>query len=133
MERARAYQNRIKATASGIPDSPYTQNVQTIKTSQQHKPDTNISNMRKEENETENLGAEFDGLVMKDKPNVSWDQVIGLDDAIRAIRESIVYPTKRMDLFLLGWPRGILLYGPPGCGETFIGCCCGSGDRRLFH
>jgi SpoVK/Ycf46/Vps4 family AAA+-type ATPase len=57
---------------------------------------------------------------MKEKPNVSWDEVIGLDDAKRAIRESIVYPMKRADLFPLGWPRGILLYGPPGCGKTLL-------------
>jgi SpoVK/Ycf46/Vps4 family AAA+-type ATPase len=59
-------------------------------------------------------------LILKEKPHVSWDQVIGLDDAKSAIRESIVYPTKRIDLFPLGWPRGILLYGPPGCGKTLL-------------
>lgn len=66
------------------------------------------------------LGDEFDNLVMREKPNVSWQEVIGLDDAKRAIRESIVYPMKRSDLFPLGWPRGILLYGPPGCGKTLL-------------
>ena len=62
----------------------------------------------------------FDELVLKEKPHVKWDEVIGLDDAKRAIRESIVYPTKRSDLFPLGWPRGILLFGPPGCGKTLL-------------
>ena len=62
----------------------------------------------------------FDDLVLKEKPHVKWEEVIGLDDAKRAIRESIVYPTKRSDLFPLGWPRGILLFGPPGCGKTLL-------------
>jgi SpoVK/Ycf46/Vps4 family AAA+-type ATPase len=62
----------------------------------------------------------FDELVLKEKPHVKWEEVIGLDDAKRAIRESIVYPTKRSDLFPLGWPRGILLFGPPGCGKTLL-------------
>ena len=68
----------------------------------------------------ETTKTDFDNLVMKEKPQVAWNEVIGLEDAKRAIRESIVYPTKRLDLFPLGWPRGILLYGPPGCGKTLI-------------
>ncbi len=66
------------------------------------------------------LKASFNELVIKEKPNVKWDDVIGLDDAKRAIRESIVFPFERPDLFPLGWPRGILLYGPPGCGKTML-------------
>jgi len=62
----------------------------------------------------------FDDMIMKEKPNVKWSDVIGVDDAKNALRESIVYPTKRADLFPLGWPRGILLYGPPGCGKTIL-------------
>jgi len=66
------------------------------------------------------LKAPFNELVVREKPNVKWDDVIGLDDAKRAIRESIVFPFERPDLFPLGWPRGILLYGPPGCGKTML-------------
>jgi SpoVK/Ycf46/Vps4 family AAA+-type ATPase len=63
---------------------------------------------------------DFEELVMKEKPDVTWDQVIGLEDAKSALRESIVYPTKRPDLFPLGWPKGMLLYGPPGTGKTML-------------
>jgi SpoVK/Ycf46/Vps4 family AAA+-type ATPase len=63
---------------------------------------------------------DFEELVMKEKPDISWDEVIGLDDAKNALRESIVYPTKRPDLFPLGWPKGMLLYGPPGTGKTML-------------
>ena len=66
------------------------------------------------------LKASFNELVIREKPNVKWDDVIGLDDAKRAIRESIVFPFERPDLFPLGWPRGMLLYGPPGCGKTIL-------------
>jgi len=59
-------------------------------------------------------------IVVKSPPKISWDDIIGLDHVKKAIRESIVYPMKRPDLFPLGWPRGILLFGPPGCGKTMI-------------
>jgi len=52
--------------------------------------------------------------------SVRWSDVIGLEDAKRIIRESIVYPWLRADLFPLGWPTGILLFGPPGCGKTLL-------------
>jgi len=51
---------------------------------------------------------------------VKWDEVIGLEQAKKAIKEAIVYPVQRPDLFPLGWPRGILLFGPPGCGKTLL-------------
>jgi SpoVK/Ycf46/Vps4 family AAA+-type ATPase len=69
---------------------------------------------------------------MKEKPNVSWKEVIGLEDAKRAMRESIVYPTKRADLFPLGWPRGILLYGPPGCGKTLLAAAAAAEIEGYF-
>lgn len=52
------------------------------------------------------LKASFSELVIKEKPEVKWDDVVGLEDCKQAIRESIVFPFLRPDLFKLGWPRG---------------------------
>lgn len=123
MERANAYQNRIKALqmSHGLEEeerSPPAIDNSKQEPSNGHGTKPAASSSRSANVET--LKADFDDLVMKEKPKVSWNEVIGLEDAKRAIRESIVYPMKRADLFPLGWPRGILLYGPPGCGKTLL-------------
>jgi len=59
-------------------------------------------------------------LVVTERPMVNWAEVVGLDIAKKAVKEAIVYPVQRPDLFPLGWPRGILLFGPPGCGKTLL-------------
>jgi len=87
-------------------------------------PEERKESMRRHEKEQDD--SKFEELVMKEKPNISWKEVIGLDDAKGALRESIVYPTKRPDLFPLGWPRGLLLYGPPGCGKTILAAATAS-------
>ena len=61
-----------------------------------------------------------DDMVLTESPNVTWEDIVGLDNAKNAIEESIIFPNKRQDLFPLGWPRGILLFGPPGCGKTLL-------------
>lgn len=58
--------------------------------------------------------------IVIEKPLVRFEDIIGLDDAKQAVMDSIIYPVKRPDLFPQGWPRGILLYGPPGCGKTML-------------
>ena len=131
MERANAYQNRIKALqmSHGLEEeklAPTQIDNITLDPPNGHgsKRSTASSSTfptsAKSSGNVETLKADFDDLVMKEKPKVSWNEVIGLEDAKRAMRESIVYPTKRADLFPLGWPRGILLYGPPGCGKTLL-------------
>ena len=55
-------------------------------------------------------------------PGITWADIVDLEEAKRAIKEAIVYPTLRPDLFPHGWPRGILLFGPPGCGKTLLAC-----------
>jgi SpoVK/Ycf46/Vps4 family AAA+-type ATPase len=132
MERASAYQNRIKALQMShgleeerpapIESKPGPSNGN----GKGHAPPPQRSG------NVETLKADFDDLVMKDKPKVSWDEVIGLEDAKRAIRESIVYPMKRPDLFPLGWPRGILLYGPPGCGKTLLAAAAAAEIEGYF-
>ncbi len=119
LERSNAYLNRIKSLQmSNVLEDEEGKGDENIVGNDADTSDRKIgSEMRKPK---ESLGEEFDSLIMKEKPNISWDDVIGLDDAKRAIRESIVYPTKRSDLFPLGWPRGLLLYGPPGCGKTLL-------------
>src|SRR3970282_2481908 len=87
-------------------------------------PEERKESMKRHEQEQDD--GKFEELVMKEKPNISWKEVIGLDDAKGALRESIVYPTKRPDLFPLGWPRGLLLYGPPGCGKTILAAATAS-------
>jgi len=62
----------------------------------------------------------YEELILAEKPNVKWDEVVGLDPAKKAVKEAIIYPVQRPDLFPLGWPRGILLFGPPGCGKTLL-------------
>ena len=119
LERSNAYLNRIKSLQmSNVLEDEEGKGDENIVGNDADNSDRRIgSEMRKPK---ESLGEEFDSLIMKEKPNISWNDVIGLDDAKRAIRESIVYPTKRSDLFPLGWPRGLLLYGPPGCGKTLL-------------
>ncbi|MEJ5327007.1 MAG: AAA family ATPase [Candidatus Bathyarchaeia archaeon] len=65
-------------------------------------------------------GKQDEELVVTEKPKVNWSEVVGLDMAKKAVKEAIVYPVQRPDLFPLGWPRGILLFGPPGCGKTLL-------------
>lgn len=77
--------------------------------------------------------AKYDQLVLKEKPNVKWSDVVNLETVKRALREAIVYPTLRPDLFPLGWPRGILLFGPPGCGKTYIAAAAATEIDAVFY
>ncbi|MET1128357.1 MAG: AAA family ATPase [Thermoproteota archaeon] len=58
--------------------------------------------------------------LVVEKPKVKFSDIADLEHAKQAIKEAIVYPVRRPDLFPLGWPRGILLFGPPGCGKTML-------------
>ncbi|XP_010896377.1 fidgetin-like protein 1 [Esox lucius] len=69
--------------------------------------------------------------IMDHGPPVAWDDIAGLEFAKATIKEIVVWPMLRPDIFtgLRGPPKGILLFGPPGTGKTLIGKCiaCQSG------
>jgi len=109
IQRAQAYQERIKSLQGEGP-------VQPVR--QQSERSVEMNNQPEPQTRTTDDKATYDELVLQEKPNVKWNQVVGLDTAKKAIKEAIVYPVERPDLFPLGWPRGILLFGPPGCGKT---------------
>lgn len=120
-ERAMAYQERVRAiqAAHGLlpRDEPSEDDFSPGGGGSNQ---TNSAGGPKGPQVVQQLKASFSELVIKEKPEVKWDDVVGLEDCKQAIRESIVFPFLRPDLFKLGWPRGILLYGPPGCGKTMI-------------
>nr|XP_054766405.1 fidgetin-like protein 1 [Lytechinus pictus] len=69
--------------------------------------------------------------IMDHGPPIHWDDIAGLEFAKSTIKEIVVWPMLRPDIFtgLRGPPKGLLLFGPPGTGKTLIGKCiaCQSG------
>jgi proteasome-associated ATPase len=66
---------------------------------------------------------EVEELVLEEVPDISYEDVGGLDEQIEAITDAVELPFLYKELFVehkLPAPKGILLYGPPGCGKTLI-------------
>ena len=62
-------------------------------------------------------------LVLEEVPDISYDDIGGLAGQIEAIRDAVELPFLHADLYAshqLRAPKGVLLYGPPGCGKTLI-------------
>jgi len=67
--------------------------------------------------------AEVEELILEEVPDITYSEIGGLASQIEQIRDAIELPYLHADLFkehLLRPPKGVLLYGPPGCGKTLI-------------
>jgi proteasome-associated ATPase len=69
------------------------------------------------------LRPEVGELVLEEVPDITYEQIGGLGSQIEVIRDAVELPyvhKHRFDDYELAAPKGVLLYGPPGCGKTLI-------------
>lgn len=99
MEKALMYQQRIRMLQMGL----------------------SFESVFASDSSTETEAFKISSVSREERPNVSWDDVVGLEDVKEELRKAIILPTKvDPEKLPLGWPTGILLFGPPGCGKTLI-------------
>lgn len=70
----------------------------------------------------EGLEGLIESEILDRSPSVRWDDIAGLADAKRALREAIILPSQYPSVFtgLRAPPKGLLLFGPPGTGKTLL-------------
>ncbi len=77
-----------------------------------------------------------DDWILREKPDITFDDVAGLDDAKAEIRLKMIYPVVRPELarkFGIRAGGGLLMYGPPGCGKTMMArAVAGELDATFF-
>ncbi|MBA0719757.1 hypothetical protein Golax_007409 [Gossypium laxum] len=75
-----------------------------------------------EDPEQAKLRAGLDSAIIREKPNVKWNDVAGLESAKQALQEAVILPVKFPQFFTgkrRPW-RAFLLYGPPGTGKSYL-------------
>ena len=72
--------------------------------------------------------------ILSSSPDVHWDDIAGLEFAKKTIKEIIIWPMLRPDLFngIRRPPKGLLLFGPPGTGKTMIAKAIASQSKSMF-
>lgn len=86
------------------------------------KGDENNSDSEDDDPDKKKLLNQLEGAIVMEKPNVKWSDVAGLEGAKEALKEAVILPIKFPHLFTgkrKPW-KGILLFGPPGTGKSFL-------------
>ena len=79
---------------------------------------------------------EVKSLLLGEKPNITYGLIGGLSEAIERIKDVVVLPYQESKLFEqinLKAPRGIMLYGPPGCGKTLLVKAIATENEMTFY
>ncbi|KHN86911.1 Fidgetin-like protein 1 [Toxocara canis] len=72
--------------------------------------------------------------IMWKREATTWEDIAGLEAAKKALREIVILPFLRPDIFtgIRAPPKGVLLFGPPGTGKTMIGRCVAAQCKATF-
>ena len=87
-----------------------------------------------DDDEDAKLKEQLSGTLVTEMPNVSWDDVAGLENAKRALKEAVILPIQYPQLFegkRQPW-KGILLYGPPGTGKSYLAKAAATETKGRF-
>ena len=125
--RVEEYLNKAKILKARLGGKP-------IRRGAEIKPSEEGSDAKGATNEEQELLDMISGTIVTESPNVSWNEIAGLENCKQALREAIVLPMVKPDLFTGArkpW-SGILLFGPPGCGKTLLAKAAASECKATF-
>ncbi|XP_034560687.1 vacuolar protein sorting-associated protein 4B-like [Notolabrus celidotus] len=113
LDRAEQLKEYLKKKENAPPGKP-------VKESQSG--DKGDENGDSDDAEKKKFEGQLSGAIVMEKPNIKWDDVAGLEGAKEALKEAVILPIKFPHLFQgkrTPW-RGILLFGPPGTGKSYL-------------
>ncbi|KAG2458541.1 VPS4B protein, partial [Polypterus senegalus] len=115
LDRAEKLKEYLKKKEKAPPSKP-------VKESSSHPDDKGTDSDEEIDPEKKKFQNQLQGAIVMEKPNVKWNDVAGLEGAKEALKEAVILPIKFPHLFTgkrTPW-RGILLFGPPGTGKSYL-------------
>jgi len=85
--------------------------------------------------EEDELKKALEGVIVREKPNIKFEDVAGLENAKRALYEAIILPIQFPNMYEkmnIDPHKGILMYGPPGTGKSYLAKACAAESDCTF-